>query len=248
MHSTRPLVQVFGLTFDLSIILTSTVAALIVLIFTYVCTRKVTDDQKPSKMQNIMEWLINFVQDIMMNSIGRKDNYFILASGVGLIMYLFIANIMGIPFAVIIGEEHASWWKSPTADAHVTLTLAIMMIVYTHYIDIRLNGFKHYIKGFFKPFKALFVINILEQFATTLTLGLRLFGNIYAGEVMMAILAGAVTNGFDSGWLTGIGAGLLTAFPMIIWQAFCLFIGGIQAYIFVTLFMVYIGQRLNEAA
>lgn len=122
-----------------------------------------------------------------------------------------------------------------------------MMIVYTHFIDIRLNGFKSYLKSFFKPFKALFVINILEQFATTLTLGLRLFGNIYAGEVMLAILAGAVTNGFNSGWITGIGAGLLTAFPMIIWQAFCLFIGGIQAYIFVTLFMVYIGQRLNEA-
>lgn len=246
MHSTRPLVQMFGLTFDLSIILTSTAAALIVLIFVYACTRNITT-KTPGKMQNLIEWIIDFVKNIMINSMGSKDNYFVLAAGVGLLLYLLIANMLGIPFAIIAGENHASWWKSPTADAHVTLTMAIMLIAYTHFIDIRQNGFKKYLLSFFKPFKALFVINILEQFATTLTLGLRLFGNIYAGEVMLAILAGAVTNGFHSGLLTGISAGLLTAFPMIIWQAFCLFIGAIQAYIFVTLFMVYIGQRLNEA-
>lgn len=247
MHSTRPLVQIFGMTFDLSIILTSTISALIVLIFVYICTRYITE-KKPGKLQNLMEWIIDFVENIMINSIGSKENFFILSAGVGLILYLFVANILGIPFSIIAGEEHATWWKSPTADAHVTLTLAIMMIVYTHFIAIRLHGFKNYLLSFFKPFKALFVINILEQVATTLTLGLRLFGNIYAGEVMLAILAGAVTKGFNAGWFTGLGAGLLTAAPMMIWQAFCLFIGGIQAYIFVTLFMVYIGQRVNEAA
>ncbi|AGK52334.1 F0F1 ATP synthase subunit A [Bacillus sp. 1NLA3E] len=246
MHSTRPLVQLFGMTFDLSIILSSTIAALVVLIFVYYCTRHITD-KKPGKLQNFMEWIIDFVKNIMENSIGIKDNFFILSVGVGLLLYLLIANIMGIPFSIIAGENHATWWKSPTSDAHVTLTLAIMMIVYTHYIDIRLHGFKGYLLSFFKPFKALFLINILEQFASTLTLGLRLFGNIYAGEIMLGILAGAVTHGFDGGVFTGIGASLLTAGPMIIWQAFCLFIGGIQAYIFVTLFMVYVGQRVNEA-
>lgn len=246
MHSTRPLVQFLGLTFDMSVVLTSTVAALIVLILVHLCTKNITE-KKPGKMQNLMEWVINFVEDIMVNCIGSKQNFFVLSAGVGLLLYIFVANVLGLPFAIIAGEEHATWWKSPTADAHVTMTLAIMLIVYTHFIHIKMHGFKRYFKSFFKPFKALFIINLIEQFATTLTLGLRLFGNIYAGEVMLAILAGAVTNGFDSGLLTGVGAGLLTAFPMIIWQAFCLFIAGIQAYIFVTLFMVYIGQRVNEA-
>jgi F-type H+-transporting ATPase subunit a len=246
MHITRPLVQIFGLTFDLSIILTSTTAALVVLVFAYLCTRQVTT-KKPGKMQNLLEWVIEFIQNIMMNSMGRKDNLFILAGGVGLILYLFIANTLGVPFSFIAGEDQATWWKSPTADAHVTMTLAIMMIVYTHFIHIRLHGFKNYFLSFFKPFKALFPINILEQFCTTLTLGLRLFGNIYAGEVMLGILAAAAWKGFQSGIFIGIGTGLLAAIPMMIWQVFCLFIGGIQAYIFVTLFMVYIGQRVNEA-
>jgi F-type H+-transporting ATPase subunit a len=117
------------------------------------------------------------------------------------------------------------------------MTLAIMIIAYTHFIDIRLHGLKHYLLSFFQPFKALFAINILEQFATTLTLGLRLFGNIYAGEVMLALLAGAVTHGF--------AVASLAAIPMLIWQAFCVFIGAIQAYIFVTLTMVYIAHRLT---
>jgi F-type H+-transporting ATPase subunit a len=247
MHSTRPLVQLFGLTFDLSIILTSTLAALGVLLIVFVCTRKITKN-KPGKLQNLMEWLMEFVQGIMENSMGSQKNFFILSAGIGLMLYLFIANIMGIPFSVIAGEDHAVWWKSPTADAHVTMTMAIMLIVYTHFIAIRTHGFKKFILSFFKPFKPLVVINILEQIATTLTLGLRLFGNIYAGEVMLVILMGAITKGFDSGLFTGIGAGLLTAAPVLIWQAFCLFIGAIQAYIFVTLFMVYIGIRVKEAA
>jgi F-type H+-transporting ATPase subunit a len=237
MEHARPQVVLFNLTFDLSIILTTTISALLVFIIAYVCTRNLTE-RTPKKLQNFMEWIMDFVKDIMNNSMGPSTNLFILSTGVSLLMYLFIANLLGVPFSVITIEEHPiSWWRSPTADAHVTMTLAIMIIAYTHFIDIRLHGFKHFFLSFFRPFKALFAINILEQFATTLTLGLRLFGNIYAGEVMLALLAGAVTH--------GLAVASLAALPMLIWQAFCVFIGAIQAYIFVTLTMVYIGHRLT---
>jgi F-type H+-transporting ATPase subunit a len=247
MHSTRPLVQLFGLTFDYSIILTSTFAAGAVLLVVYICTRNITAE-KPGKLQNLIEWVVEFIQNIMMNSLGNKNNIFILSGGVGLILYLVVANILGVPFSIVAGEDHVTWWKSPTADAHITMTLAIMMIVYTHFISIRQHGFKKYFLSFFKPFKPLVVINIMEQLCTTVTLGLRLFGNIYAGEMMLTLLVGAVTKGFEAGLFAGIGASLAVAIPMMIWQAFCLFIAGIQAYIFVTLFMVYIGIRVKEAA
>jgi F-type H+-transporting ATPase subunit a len=237
MEHSRPQVVLFNLTFDLSIILTTTIASILVFLIAYLATRNLTKGI-PKKWQNFMEWIMDFVRDIMNNSMGPNNNLFILSTGVSLLMYLFIANLLGVPFSIITIEEHpVSWWRSPTADAHVTMTLAIMIIAYTHFIDIRLNGFKHYFTSFFKPFKALFAINILEQFATTLTLGLRLFGNIYAGEVMLALLAGAVTHGF--------AVASLAAIPLLIWQAFCVFIGAIQAYIFVTLTMVYIAHRLT---
>lgn len=237
METSRPLVVWFHLTFDLSVILTSSIAALAVFLIAFFSTRHLTFST-PKKWQNFMEWIIEFVQDIMKNSIGKSSNLFVLSTGVVLLMYLFISNLLGIPFSFVVGgETPVTWWKSPTADAHVTMTLAIMIMAYTHFIDIRLHGIKHYLQSFFKPFKALFAINIMEQFCTTITLGLRLYGNIFAGEVMLALLAGAVNHGFVVASLASV--------PMIIWQAFCIFIGTIQAYIFVTLTMVYIGQRIT---
>ncbi|WP_244906741.1 F0F1 ATP synthase subunit A [Neobacillus soli] len=76
----------------------------------------------------------------------------------------------GICPSRVAGSGHTTWWKSPTADAHVPMTLAIMMIVYTHFISIRIYGFKKYVISFFKPFKPLVVINVIEQFCTRLTL------------------------------------------------------------------------------
>jgi F-type H+-transporting ATPase subunit a len=237
MENARPQVVLFHLTFDLSIILTTTVAAIFVFLIAYISTRNASTSTK-DKMQNFMEWIVEFIQDIMQNSIGLTNNLFIISTGVTLLMYLFIANLLGVPFAVITtGDNPVSWWRSPTADAHVTMTLAIMIMAYTHYIDIRLHGFKHYLGSFFKPFKALFVINLIEQFSTTLTLGLRLFGNIFAGEVMLGLLAATINK--------GILFATFASVPMLIWQAFCIFIGAIQAYIFVTLTMVYIGHRIT---
>lgn len=237
MHYERPLVTFFNLTFDLSLILTSTFTAVTVFLFVLLASRKLVITT-PQKWQNVMEWLVEFVQNIMLNTIGIKNNMFILTTGVTLFLFILVSNMLGIPFSIVAGTETPiQWWKSPTSDAHITMTLAIMMIVYTHFIDLKLHGLKRYFLGYFKPFKALFLINLLEQFATTLTLGLRLFGNVYAGEVMLALLAGAVHNG----WFTAIFASI----PMVIWQAFCIFIGALQAYIFVTLTMVYIGQRFS---
>jgi len=237
MDYSRPLFTWFNLTFDISIILTSTLASLAVFLLALLSVRNLSL-KTPAKWQNFMEWIVEFVQDIMQSSMGKADNLFILSTGIALLMFIFISNLLGLPFNFITGiEQPISWWKSPTADAHVTMTLAIMIMAYTHFIDIRLHGFKHYILGYFRPFKFLFVINIMEQFCTTLTLGLRLFGNLYAGEMMMGLLAGAITN--------GLLAAVLISVPMLLWQGFCLFIGAIQAYIFVTLTMVYIGHRVT---
>lgn len=237
MHYERPLVSFFNLTFDLSLILTSTFTALFVFLFAYFSSRNLATTT-PKKWQNVMEWLVEFIQNIMMNTIGIRNNMFILTTGVTLFLFILVSNMLGIPFSIVAGTDTSFlWWKSPTSDAHITMTLAIMMIIYTHFIDFKLHGLKKYFLGYFKPFKALFLINLLEQFATTLTLGLRLFGNVYAGEVMLALLAGTVHNG----WFSAIFATI----PMVIWQAFCIFIGALQAYIFVTLTMVYIGQRFS---
>ena len=94
-------------------------------------------------------------------------------------------------------------------------------------------------KTFVTPMWWLFPIKLIEEFANTLTLGLRLYGNIYAGEVLLGLLAG----------LAGMwsGGGIIAAIiPTLAWQGFSIFVGTIQSYIFVMLTMVYMSHKVSQ--
>ena len=82
------------------------------------------------------------------------------------------------------------WWKSPTADPAVTLTLAVMVMGLSHYYGIKLKRCEGIWKRAFLNHMGLcFQLKIIEEFANTLTLGLRLYGNIYAGEILLDIIS-----------------------------------------------------------
>ncbi|WP_383150833.1 F0F1 ATP synthase subunit A, partial [Streptomyces sp. NPDC056697] len=142
----------------------------------------------------------------------------------------------GLPFAIVV--DHTLWWKSPTADPVVTLTLAAMVVALSHYYGIKLKGAKEYGRSYFQPVGFIFPLKIIEEFSNTLTLGLRLYGNIYAGEILLSLLAGLATSSF---------IGVLAAAPLtIVWQGFSVFIGSIQAFIFTLLSMVYISHKVSH--
>ena len=84
----------------------------------------------------------------------------------------------------------------------------------------------------------MFPIKIIEEFANTLTLGLRLYGNIYAGEILLGLLAG--------GLATGIVGTIAAILPTLAWQGFSVFIGAIQAFIFTMLSMVYLSHKVSQ--
>ncbi len=84
----------------------------------------------------------------------------------------------------------------------------------------------------------LFPLKIIEEFANTLTLGLRLYGNVYAGEILLSLLAGLAGAS-----ILGFASAIL---PMMAWQGFSIFIGTIQAFIFVMLTMVYLSHKVSE--
>ena len=111
--------------------------------------------------------------------------------------------MLGLPFAIVT-KDHYLWWKSPTADATVTLTLSTTMILLTHYYGIKMRGPKAYAAGYFKPFWPLAIINVFEEFTSTLTLGLRLYGNIFAGELLLGLLAGLFVDHLSWGWIISI--------------------------------------------
>jgi F-type H+-transporting ATPase subunit a len=152
-------------------------------------------------------------------------------------MYIFVSNMIGLPFAIVVDET--LWWKSPTADPMITLTLAVMVVALSHFYGVKLKGVKGYGQGFFSPMKFLFPLKIIEEFANTLTLGLRLYGNIFAGELLLSLLAGGLAH-------QGI-IGTIAAVPLtLLWQGFSVFVGSIQAYIFTMLTMVYMSHKVSH--
>lgn len=235
MEHGAPVVQFLGLHFNLSTVLMSLIVSAIVLVIAIGGARLATSGV-PGGWQNLMEWVIDFTRGIIGNAMDPKKGEVFLTLATGLILYIFVANMMGLPFALVI--DHNLWWKSPTADPHVTLALAVLVMLVAHGAGIRYNGIGGYLKGYFQPMWWLFPINFIEQFSNTLTHGMRLFGNIYAGEVMLGLLSGSAK--------IGIIAVLGAAIPLMLWQAFSIFVGAIQSFIFVTLAMVYISHKVEH--
>lgn len=252
MEHVNPVVHFLGLDFNLSTMLMLVISAIVVFVIAWAGARAATTET-PKGMQNVMEWIIEFVRNIIGSTMDLKKGERFIVLGVTLVMFIFVANMIGLPFAITAeddfsrkaneeialsaapGEEeshlHTLWWKSPTADPHVTLSLSVMIILLTQFFGLKAHGFIGYIKSYKNP------LDIMEQFTNTLTLGLRLFGNIFAGEVLIALLAGA----FAFGALGILGAAL----PLIVWQAFSIFIGALQSFIFLMLTMVYMAHRVS---
>jgi F-type H+-transporting ATPase subunit a len=229
-----PLVEIFGLTFNKANMLMITVASAIVFIIAVLSTRNLA--MKPTGIQNFMEWVMDFVKGIINSAMDWKDGGRFHVLGITLMMYIFVSNMLGLPFSVTY--DGVLWWKSPTADPVITLTLAVMVVGLSHYYGVKLKGTAEYGKEFFKPFWFMFPIKIIEEFANTLTLGLRLYGNIYAGEILLSLLAASLA--------TGVGGHLAAIIPMLAWQGFSVFVGGIQAFIFTMLTMVYLSHKVSH--
>lgn len=224
-----------GLDFDGTVCSMVVLTCVLVFLFIFICSRNM--QLKPKGKQNVLEYVVDFVNNIIKDNLSQEEvPNFSLLSFV-LFLFILIANILGLITKVIMGED-VSYWKSPTADPTVTMTFALMMILLTSFVSVKRFGFKGYIRNsYMSPMPGLLPIKLLEEFTNVLTLGLRLFGNIFAGEVLLALIAKfALTN-----W-----AATIIMIPVeMIWQGFSIFIGAIQAFIFVTLSMVYMSHKIQ---
>lgn len=231
-----------------------TVTAIIVYILAWAGTRRLSAEN-PGKMQNFFEWVVEFVQGLIASTMDMKKGKSFIMLGITLIMFIFIGNLLGLPFSIVTehtkpfsifglevvsqadiaaaaakGHEGVSlvWWKSPTASVMTTMGLSFMVIFMVHFLGITRNA-KNYFKHYVSPNPVFLPISIIEEVSKFLTLGLRLFGNIYAGEVLISVI---------------ISAGFVGIIPLIAWQGFSIFVGAIQAFVFTILTMVYLSTAL----
>lgn len=238
MDNQSPIIEnVFGISWlsvNLTNVLMIALSSAIVFIVCVLASRRL--QMKPTGAQNAMEWVVDFVKGMIDDTMDWKTGKVFLPLGLTLITYILVSNLLGMITNVVIGD--VAWWTSPTSDATLTLTLAAMVVVMSHYYGVQVKGFKEYGKGFFQPIFFMFPLKIIEELSNTLTLGLRLFGNIYAGGVLTTLAIGLATSGV---------IGFIVATPaMLIWQGFSLFIAAIQAFIFTMLTMIYMSNKVSD--
>ncbi|MGM0523490.1 MAG: F0F1 ATP synthase subunit A [Bacillota bacterium] len=233
-HGAPIIENIFGipwLSVNLSTVLMMVISSAVTFFVAFFLTRNLK--MKPTGKQNFIEFIVDFVKGIINDSMDWRTGKKFLPLALTLITFIFISNILGIIVTGIFNGD--VWWKSPTADAGVTLTLAAFIIILTNYYGIKIRGVKKYAKGFVSPVSFMLPFKIIEEFTNTMTLGFRLYGNIFAGEVLLSLLASMAS-------MTLIGA----IIPMMLWQGFSLFVGAIQAFIFTTLSMVYMSHKVVD--
>lgn len=236
---TNPVWHVGPLYFNATLFYMTVITLLIVIGLVFIGTRRM--QIRPTGKQNVLEWVVEFTSGIAKENLGAEEGARFSLFNFVLFSFLLIANNIGIitRIAVPDGKTTLSYWSSPTANSTLTLTLAVFMMVLANSLGVSKFGLGKYIKNsFVKPPAFMIPLNFLEEFTNSLSLGLRIYGNIMAGEVML----GLICQLGEISWWTG-PLGMLLA---VIWIAFSLFISSLQAYIFVLLTNVYVSHKIIE--
>ena len=231
--------KLFG--YDITVNIPSAITTLITVVLTFIFVMFITSRIKlrpDSKRQNMAELLAFFVSDniIKGNVDWKKYGKGLWATALTLISFIAIANTIGV--LIEVSYDGVVYVNSITADPTFTFTLAVLVIVFTHYAGLKYKGPKHYVGTYTSSGIGITPFKIIEEFTNLLTLSMRLFGNIYAGEVLLALLATLATAGVF-GAITGITG-------LVVWKGFSLFIGFIQAYIFTILSFIYLSHKIND--
>lgn len=225
-----------GLNFDLTGIIGSTLMALAVFLICLWLARKV--EMKPNKRQNVFEYLLDFTNGIVKDNVSDVDAQKHL-SLYAFVLFLFIWFMNQLGMFLEVKVDDWMFIKSPTADPVATMSFAMMTLLLSFTFGVQRFGVGGYLKNYAQPVGFLLPVNVIEEFTNFLTLSLRLYGNIYAGEVLLTLIGNDLAH-------AGGPFTLILAAPLaMIWQGFSVFIGSIQAYVFVTLSMVYIGKKVT---
>jgi F-type H+-transporting ATPase subunit a len=179
--------------------------------------------ENPGRIQHLVEVSFQAVRGLMSEVIGKESGRFVPIIGT-LALYILVGNLIGL----------VPGFLSPTSNYNITASCAICVFLYYNYHGFRKQGFLGYLKHFAGPVlwmaPFLFVIELISHMARPMSLSIRLFGNIFAEELIIKSLNNIVP--------------FLASIPVMF---LALFASTIQAFIFILLTMVYISGAVEEA-
>jgi F-type H+-transporting ATPase subunit a len=221
-HITRTL---FGLKFDIDTMYTTVIAGGLVIVLGLLVARSATH-LVPGKLQLFFEFVVDQVEDQVGMDLKERAP-FVVPLAITIFIFILACNWL----AVIPSGHKPEFLPPPTADVNLTYALGLIVVIWSISTGIRQRGLRTYLRHLKEPYIFLTPINILEELIKPFTLALRLFGNIFAGTVMLLIITLLPTYTL---WL-----------PNALWKLFDLAIGVIQAFIFALLTILYFGSAIG---
>jgi F-type H+-transporting ATPase subunit a len=243
--------------FHVDTLAVSVVLGLIFILLFRLAARKATSDQ-PGGLQNFVEVLVEFVDGSVKDTFHGR-NPLIAPLALTIFVWVFLMNFMDlIPVdwlpmlaATIVGDPHLYFRVVPTTDPNATLGLALSVFGLILFYSIKVKG----VGGFLgeltmHPFGSknialkilLIPVNFLLEFVTLIakpvSLALRLFGNLYAGELIFILIAIMYSGGMLLGGLGGV--------LQLAWAIFHILIIVLQAFIFMMLTIVYLSMAHED--
>ena len=218
----------------------------------------------PGGWQNFVEWVMDFINENVRGSFTAKNDI-VAPMALTIFIWVFLMNLMDlvpvdlIPLAVgwlgaaLFGvDPHHVYWKVvPTTDPNATFGMSIGVFLLIIYYSIKMKGMGGFIGELTgMPFEAknpimkivFFPVNLLLEgvnlIAKPLSLSLRLFGNLYAGEMIFILIALM----YSGGVILGIFGGAL----QFVWAVFHILVITLQAFIFMVLTIVYLDMAHQE--
>ena len=210
---------------------------------------------EPGPLQNFAEWIVEFIDVSVRGSFSARNNM-VAPLSLTIFIWIFLMNLMDlVPVDVIPGISQLlgiHYMKVvPTTDPNATFGMAIGVFAIVLYYSIKIKGIKGFVGELtLQPFqaknpliKAVFIpINFLLEtvglIAKPISLALRLFGNMYAGEMIFILIAIM----YSAGLVLGVFGGVL----QLGWAIFHILIITLQAFIFMTLTIVYLEMAHHE--
>ncbi len=218
--------KLFGLTVNWDIVWATVIAGAIVIGLGLWMRRKATSGV-PSRLQLGFETIVGAIQNQVESSIGPAG-----ARVVPLAFTLFVFILTCNWLELIPTGDQPRHLPAPTGSVNLTYAMALYVFILLVAASIKAKGLRGYAAQFFRPYKVLFPVNVIEELAKPFTLALRLFGNIFSGGLMLVLIGSLFP--FYISW-----------FPNIVWKLFDMFIGVIQAFIFALLTILYFESAMS---
>lgn len=205
------------ITLSATLIFTWIAMIVLVAIAGWIVSDLVVDPQRMSPWQNRLEILIDQINGQIRDAVSQDPTPFLPFIG-SLFLFIAVANLL----TIIPG------YQSPAGSLSTTVALALCVFVAVPYYGIRTVGVKRYLKHYIQPSPVMLPFNVISELSRTLSLAMRLFGNVMSTSLLVAVLISLVPL---------LVPAVMTAFGILV--------GIIQAYVFAVLALVYIASAMR---